>query len=154
MKRTLINSLGWSMLLAAITTTSYAATTAQAGGTLLQFDFNESTWPLTQQAPKERFPMGTLAGKVGTIDVADSKDASGGMLLVVDGEPREGWSSSLKSGALAVKNSETNLGKLTLSFNLAVTRALPVKVIVESFNEKQERTGGLETMIYPAAAEF
>lgn len=153
MKPTLPKTLNWAILASVIAINSYATTTC-AAGTLLQFDFNESTWPLTQQAPKERFPKGTLAGKVGTIDVADSKEPSGGMLLVVDGEPREGWSSSLTSGPLALKNGETNLGNLTLSFNLALTRALPVRVVVESFNDKQERTGGLETMIYPAAADF
>jgi hypothetical protein len=121
---------------------------------LLQFDFNQAvTWP--QALQKTNAPaVGVLAAKVGTIDVAGSKEASGGLLLIVDRPAREGWSSSIQSGLLALQNRETNLGKLTVSFSLSASRALPVKVRVESFNENRERTGGLETTVYPAAADF
>ncbi len=125
---------------------------AQPTGTLLQYDFNgTATWPISSQ--KLSAP-GVMAGKFGTIDTPDVAESSGGLLLIMDKGAPEGWTSALKSGPLAVKNSETNLGKLTLAFDLSATRALPVRVIVESYNDKQERTGGLETIIHPAAATF
>lgn len=147
-----------------------------ASGTLLAFDFNDAvTWPLTSSKPGE---AGVRAGKFGTVDVAGSKDASGGLLLVMDQRDQAGWiygkggwfhrndapiqeggtkrpwTVALSSGSLAVTNSETNLGKLTLSFSLSASSALPVRVLVESFNAQQQRTGGLETTIRPAAADF
>jgi hypothetical protein len=123
-----------------------------AADTLLQYDFNDTvTWPLTATKPGQ---AGVIAGKFGTVDTANSKDASGGLLLIMDRGASTGWVSRVQSGALAVQTTETNLGKLTLSFSLKASRALPIKVLVESFNEKQERTGGLETRIYPAAADF
>lgn len=67
---------------------------------------------------------------------------------------RGNWSASLASGPLAVQNNETNLGKLTLAFSLSAPSARPVKVRVESFNAQRQRTGGLETVIYPAAPDF
>lgn len=44
MKRTLVKPANWAMLASVIATTGYA-------GTLLQFDFNETTWPVTPQKP-------------------------------------------------------------------------------------------------------
>jgi parallel beta-helix repeat protein len=144
--------------------------------TLLRYDFNDTvTWPLTSQKQTE---PGVMAGNFGTVDVAGGKEGSGGLLLVMDrgkqpdwgygkggyvGPSETGgmeplvsqpWSAQLNSGPLAVKNTEADLGKLTLSFNLSATRALPVKVLVESFDANQQRTGGLETTIHPAAADF
>lgn len=146
------------LALAALAGGTFAAQRAAAqGGTLLQCDFNQDvTWPQTKPDPKAkgRSLVGVVAGKFGTIDVVGSKEPSGGLLLGIDAGARDGWTTSLKSGPLPVKDRETNLGKLTLSFSLSASRALPVKVVVESFNGKQERSGALETMIYPAAADF
>jgi hypothetical protein len=92
---------------------------------LLQFDFNDAvTWPVTSQKPGQ---AGVIAGKFGTVDTANSKDASGGLLLIMDRGASTGWVSRVQSGALAVQNTETNLGKLTLSFSLSASRALPSK---------------------------
>ncbi len=115
-----------------------------SGGTLLQFDFNDAgSWP---QKP--------VAG-VGTIDTAGGKEGSGGLLLVVEAAAAKGaWMAALGSGPLAVRNTETNLGKLTWSFSLSASEARPVKVCIESFDAQQRRTGGLETQIYPAAPDF
>jgi parallel beta-helix repeat protein len=130
----------------------HSSALAGSSGTLLQFDFNNAvTWPVTSEKTGQ---PGVLAGKFGTIDIPDSAEPSGGLLLIVDKGAREGWSSSLKSGPLAVKNSEANLGKLTLAFSLSATRALPIRVVIESYNSSQERTGGLLTTIHPAAADF
>jgi parallel beta-helix repeat protein len=145
-------------------------------GTLLQFDFNDAvTWPVTSRKPGE---PGVRAGKFGTVDIAGSKEASGGLLLVKDQRDQSGWiygksgwfhrneapiqaggakrpwTLALTSGPLAVANTETNLGKLTFSFSLSASSALPVRVSIESFDAQQKRTGGLETTIRPAAADF
>ncbi len=141
-----------TLTLIATTALLISSAFAASPGTLLQFDFNDSvTWPVSSQKISQ---PGVMAGKFGTIDIPDSSEASGGLLLIVDKGAREGWSSSLKSGPLAVKNSEVNLGKLTLAFSLSATRALPIRVVIESFNDKQERTGGLAATIFPAAADF
>lgn len=146
------------LALAALAGAPLAAQQAAAqGGTLLQYDYNQDvTWPQTKPDPKSkgRSVVGVQAGKFGTMDVYESSVRSGGLLLGIDAGSRDGWTTSLKSGPLAVKNGETNLGKLTLSFSLSASRALPVKLIVESFSGDQVRSGGLETMIYPAAADF
>jgi hypothetical protein len=111
--------------------------------------------PITQEnGDAAIWPQTPVAG-VGTTDVADGKEGSGGLQLVVDEAVAKGnWKSELKSGPLAVGNSETHFGKLTLSFNLSVSAPRPVKVRVESFNAEKQRTGGLEIDLYPAAADF
>ena len=161
----------------AISLSSSTFAQSTSAGTLLQFDFNdEVTWPVTSKKQSE---PGVLAGKFGTIDTANSKDDSGGLMLVMDsgtqapwiygpgglfqrktgtsirnGGAKRSWVAGIHSGPLEVRNSEANIAKLTLSFSLSVSRALPIRLIVESFNEKQERTGGVETILYPAAADF
>jgi hypothetical protein len=145
-------------------------------GTLLHYDFSDAAgWLLTQEKPGQ---PGVAHGKFGTVDVSGSAEASGGLVLVMDRGPQPGWtygkggyvgpsdtagkaplaqltwSGQLGSGPLAVKNTERELGKLTLSFSLSSSRALPIKVIVESFDAQRVRTGGLETSVYPAAADF
>ncbi|BCM88951.1 hypothetical protein IAD21_00793 [Abditibacteriota bacterium] len=101
-------------------------------GTLLSYDFESRSWPVA------------TIGAVGTIDIAGSTQLSRGVAS----------SGIISSGPLAIANSETNLGKLTLAFSLSASAARPVVVRVESFDKKQKRTGGLETTIYPAAPDF
>lgn len=152
------------------------AQTPASSGTLLRYDFDDGAhWPVTSQNPSQ---PGVAYGKFGTVDVSGSTERSGGLALIMDCGPQPGWkydkggfvgpsetagkeplaaltwNAQIASGPLAVVNSEGNLGKLTLSFSLAASRALPITVIVESFDEKRERTGGLETRIFPAAADF
>lgn len=81
---------------------------------------------------------------VGTIDSAGSTQTSQGLRS----------STLISSGPLALQNTETNLGKLALAFSLSASAARPVKVRVESFNQKRKRTGGIETTIYPPAPNF
>jgi hypothetical protein len=81
---------------------------------------------------------------VGTIDLAGSTQPSRGLHS----------NALISSGPLSIKNSETNLGKLTLAFSLSASAARPVRVLVESFNARKQRTGGLETFVYPAASNF
>jgi hypothetical protein len=102
-------------------------------GTLVQTDFeNGAGW-------------GKIAPTaVGTIDLAGSTQPSRGLR----------FNGLISSGPLSIKNSETNLGKLTLAFSLSASAARPVRVLVESFNARKQRTGGLETFVYPAASNF
>ncbi len=129
-------------------------------GTLLQFDFNGANpWPngkagvMSSGAANVTTSLKTGAG--GTIDAADSKELSGAILgsATVEGALLP-WSATFSSGLLPVASKEANLGKLTLAFNLSVSAARPVTVRVESFDAAQKRTGGLETLIYPAAPDF
>ncbi|BCM88325.1 hypothetical protein IAD21_00156 [Abditibacteriota bacterium] len=102
-------------------------------GTLIQTDFeNGTSW-------KSSAPTA-----VGTIDVAGSTQPSLGLAS----------ETVISSGPLALHNSENNLGKLTLAFSLSASAARPVTVQVESFDKNKKRTGGLSTVIYPAAPDF
>ena len=145
-------------------------------GSLLQFDFNEAvSWPLT---PAKEDEPGVRAGKFGTIDTTGGKEASGGLQLTMnhgtqvgwiygeggffhrdkapirEGGAKRAWTATLDSGPLAVKNTVSDLGKLTLAFDLTSSGKLPVRVYVESFDSSRQRSGGLQTTIHPAAADF
>ena len=108
-----------------------ATATKPSFGTLLQTDFENGGWAELQPAA------------VGTINVAGSTQASQALA-----------GATLASGPLPISNSETNLGKLTLAFNLSASAAKPIAVRVESFDANKARTGALETTIYPAAPDF
>ena len=101
-------------------------------GTLLQTDFENGGWADLQPAA------------VGTIDVAGSRQPSQALASATE----------IASGPLPIANTETNLGKLTLAFNLSASAAKPVMVRVESFDQNKKRSGGLQTTIYPAAPNF
>lgn len=117
---------------------------AARGGTLLRYDFNGPVAWRQKPAPG-----------AGTIDSAGRRKGSGGLLLVVKAAAARGaWKAGLRSGPLALRNAETNLGKLTLAFNLSVSAVHPVKVRIESFDSRRRRTGGLEARVYPAAPGF
>ena len=92
-------------------------------------------------------------GKFGMIDVANTTIPSDGLQLVVTNTAtQKNWTASLNSGLRAVKNSESNLGKLTFSFDYSVSSVRPVMVRIESFDAARKRTGGLEKPVYPATA--
>ena len=150
------NNIPSLLLVASAALFSLAQSPAATGSTLLQFDFNGvNPWPQAQPRISAGAVASVEARNIGTIDVAGSKDVSGGILLAVDRPAAQGeWTAALDSGPLAVRNAETNPGKLTLSFSLSVSAAHPVKVRVESFDAQRQRTGGLETTIYPAAPDF
>ncbi len=102
-------------------------------GSLLQEDFDSGNiWP------------GIASEAVGTIDEAGSKEPSLGLRA----------NATISSGPLAVKSGGADLEKLTLAFSLSASAALPVHVRIESYDAGKSRTGGLETVIYPAAPDF
>jgi len=133
---------------------------ATYGETLLSYDFNgDNPWPAAATDVKPDTPLPvepTIAMKpVGTIDVAHTDVASGAMLLEAEVADAKGeWRALFSSGLLAVKNTETNLGKLTLAFDLSVSFNRPVVVRFESYDASRQLTGGLEATIYPPAPDF
>ncbi|MBC7804769.1 MAG: hypothetical protein H7145_01335, partial [Akkermansiaceae bacterium] len=138
------------------TAVTSAPTTAVAGGVLLRQDFNGSaSWSGLSAAPAAAGVTARAALKpVGTIDVSKSTTPSGAALLTVSGAAKGKWSAALTSGLLPVRNPETNLAKLTLSFDHSVSAVRPVTVRIESFDAKKKRTGGREGIVYPAAPDF
>ena len=112
-------------------TSAPAPVATPSRGTLIQNDFENAGWADLQPTA------------VGTIDVAGSTQASGALA-----------GATISSGPLPTSNSATNLGKLTLAFNLSASAAKPVTVRVESFDPNKKRSGGLETTIYPDAPDF
>ncbi|MBC8009857.1 MAG: hypothetical protein H7067_07150, partial [Burkholderiales bacterium] len=139
------------------TPSASAAHPPASGGTLIREDFDAAErlgWPVTAQ---KRFEPGVMAGPFGTVDVPGGTEPSGGLRLVMahgvqpawtygpggyvgpsetagkEALATRPWNARLGSGPLAVKNTETHLGKLTLAFSLSATRALPIRVRIESF---------------------
>ncbi len=91
-------------------------------------------------------------GVFGTVDVANTVTPSQGLKLEVN-KPSvvPNWSASLHSGILNSVNKESNLAKLTFSFDHWVSALRPVMVQIESYDANKIRTGGLQISVYPAA---
>lgn len=132
----------------------------RTSGTLLHFDFNRGTqWPepLSDALPDTPIDVtpSVESSAVGTIDVAGLTTPSGGLLFKAEvGDVPPDWAALFGSGVLNVSNTESDLRKLTLAFSLSASAARPIGVRIESFDNKKNRTGGLETTIYPAAPDF
>ena len=143
-----------------LTAAHFAGAAPAPGGPLLQQNFNGPTaWSSLAAtiAPAASGVRVTAAhGPVGTIDAADSTTPSGAVRLTVDHPAANGraWSAALTSGLLPVHTAETDLGKLTLSFDHSVSSVRPVTVRIESFDARRRRTGGREGAVYPAAPDF
>ena len=91
-------------------------------------------------------------GEHGTINARGSVVRSGGIRLAVDSTGvNSPWSGALESGLLPVTNSETNLGKLTLAFDLLASSARPVRVRLETTSGTGVVSGVLERLILPHA---
>lgn len=125
----------------------------------LAFDFNSGpAWTnASAYSSAKGIKMAASWGPVGSYDAAGTARQSGGWRLSVDDTGSQltgGRKGGLVSGPLSVRTGETNLGKLTLSFTLSASVARPVTVKVASYSAKGVRTGGLETVIYPAAPDF
>ena len=135
-----------------------AAAAPASAQTLWKSDFETaSVWPgLKAQSVPRTVLAAAARGAVGTIDKENTAQASGGVKLSVrpPAKPKGMWSAAVVSGLLPIKNTETNLGKLTLSFQLSAASTRPVFVRVESFDAKKKRTGGVTGFIYPAAPNF
>lgn len=92
----------------------------------------------------------------GTIDLYGTSTVSSGIQLVVNSSAATGaWKGGMESGILSLAATTTR-GKefLTLAFSLSSTSTYPIRVKIESYNAANARSGGLETLICPAAPEF
>jgi hypothetical protein len=122
--------------------------------TLLKYDFNAATvWPTTPGITSPGVSATQSQSAVGTVDAAGTSTKTGAVNFAVTTAPASGyWKSELTSGQLPLSNTVTRLDFLTLAFDLRTSQAKPVRVLVDSFSASNVRTGSLETMIYPAAA--
>ena len=158
MTRSLTNVLLVSAVLALVAGRGpQALGAAPHGGPLLQQDFNQpDAWPGLAAVPA---PAGTAVAaertSAGTVDAAGSAAPSGAIRLTVRrGAGGGAWSGAMTSGLLPVHTAETDLGKLTLSFDHSVSSVRPVTVRIESFDVRRRRSGGREGVVYPAAPDF
>ncbi len=89
---------------------------------------------------------------IGTIHEENTSKRTGALRLQVNARPNaKEWSASMTTGGISLKNDESNLAKLTLSFDMSASMARSVVVRLESLGKDKKRTGGLETLIYPAS---
>lgn len=123
-----------------------------SAGTLLQYDFTAAAWQTTPGALSADVTATRQQGGYGTIDTQGSTTTSGAIRLTVNSAPATPWSADLASGPIAVANTETNLGKLTLGFSLSASQAKPVTVVITSYDAAGNRTGARQSVVIPAAA--
>jgi hypothetical protein len=130
---------------------------AAFAGTLVSVDFNAANpWTATDVSKSSNAIAAEVSWKpVGTIDEAGTANTTGALRFTADStKAGKTWGAAFLTGPIPVTNTETDLAKLTLGFMLAASDAKPVIVRIESLNAKGKRTGGLEGVIYPAAANF
>lgn len=126
-------------------------------------DFNENSYfeknnqwlKVTALVSNKELIAKAAWGQAGTVDIANTTQKSGAIVLSVENTRGiEEWSAGLSSGFLSIPTRETNLGKLTLSFDHSVSSVRPIIVRVESYDYNWKRTGGLETKVFPATSDF
>jgi poly(3-hydroxybutyrate) depolymerase len=124
---------------------------------MLACDFNETNplWSFSSKPTgKATTAVATWEADVGVIEKQGTSDRTGALRLRVNSAAKaKSWSGTLRTGFLPVRCSEKDISKLTLAFDLSATSARAVRVLIESYNAKHERTGGREGLIYPAAPE-
>lgn len=123
--------------------------TPSRGGPLLSFDFNTNRWPKAADA----HVTGGATGR-------NTRDATG-TIDSYKGQPSRAISltpdfSRVKTGGKAgmsltadIQNTETNLAKLTLGFDLWLSKVQPVRVIVQSLDAGGTITGARIATVLP-----
>jgi hypothetical protein len=138
-----------------------AFATPASAATLLRQNFGiASAWPAL--AARQSAAAGAVTASAthsfsaGTITAYGASTASGGLLLSVNSSAATGpWTATLDSGVLSLLAPNTRgLGFLTLAFSLEASSAHPVRVRIESYDNASVRTGGLQTLVFPAAGDF
>ncbi len=122
----------------------------------LAVDFNaENPWTTAAPVVSDRVTADLTWEPVGTYDTRDSAEQSPALLLRADATGRgEAWRAGFRSGPLPIALAETNLGKLTLAFDLSASAARPVGVTITSLDDAGQPTGALRGTVYPAAPDF
>ncbi len=126
---------------------------ASGPGTILSENFNTgSPWP-ARAAVAGGAAAGrvqALLGEFGTFDTLGTLVPGAALRLAVDAPSGAAWSAALDSGPLTVSNSLADLARITLAFDLRVSRPRPVRVKLTSLVDG----AALERVVYPAAADF
>jgi poly(3-hydroxybutyrate) depolymerase len=124
---------------------------------MLACDFNGTNplWSVSGEPKgKATTTLATWDPDAGVIERQGTAERTGALRLRVNSaRGAESWSGTLRTGLLPVSHPETDVNKLTLSFDLSATSARAIRVLVESYGGNQERTGGREGWIYPASPE-
>jgi predicted esterase len=124
---------------------------------MIACDFNATNplWSFSGEAKgKATTAHATWDADTGVIEKQGATERTGALRLRVNSAAgSEAWSGTLHTGLLPVSCPERDLSKLTLAFDLSATSARTVRVVIESYNAKHERTGGREGLIFPAASE-
>ncbi|MDQ3813624.1 MAG: right-handed parallel beta-helix repeat-containing protein [Armatimonadota bacterium] len=129
--------------------------TAGHGGTLLQFDFNGANAWQTTSSNAGGATSQWATENLGTIDSYNGQP-SGALTLTVDfAQAAQNASAGLSSGPLLLKNTESNLAKLTLGFDLWLSDVRPVRVVVQSLDAAGTVTGArFATVLPPVQGAF
>lgn len=124
---------------------------------MLACDFNDVNplWSLSGEPKgKATTAVASWDAEVGVIEKQGTAERTGALRFRVNSAAKaETWSGTLRTGLLPVISPEKDINKLTLAFDLSATSARAVRVLIESFNARHERTGGREGLIYPASPE-
>jgi poly(3-hydroxybutyrate) depolymerase len=124
---------------------------------MLACDFNavNPLWSFSGEPKgKATTALATWDADMGVIEKQGTAERTGALRLRVNSTAKaESWSGALRTGLLPVNCPETDVNKLTLAFDLSTTSVRAVRVSIESYNAKHERTGGREGLIYPASPD-
>jgi predicted esterase len=120
-------------------------------------DFNEANplWSCrAEPTGKAASAQATWESAAGVIEKQGTTNRTGALRLRVNSAAKsEPWSGTLHTGLIPANCPETDVSKLTLAFDLSTSSVRAALVVIESFNAKHERTGGRETLIYPASPD-
>lgn len=128
---------------------------------VLSCDFNDVNplWGFggeAQQTPAATTTtaLATWDAHAGVIEKEGTAERTGALRFRVNSAAKaEAWSGTLRTGLLPAHCPESDLAKLTLAFDLSASSARPVRVVIESFDAQQKRTGGREGLVYPASPD-
>jgi parallel beta-helix repeat protein len=128
------------------------AAPASSGGSLLAFDFNAAPWPRAVASASGGATARVTRDDSGTIDAYKGKP-SGAMSLTADFSKANAKArAGLWSGPLEVRNSEPNLAKLTIGFDVWAGQLRPIRVVVQSLNAAGKVTGSRAASVLPPVA--
>ena len=141
--------------LAALIALNSIFASAAFGANVLSLDFNAGSFPLPAMesfCSAKAVVATQTVGAEGTIDAFRGMPSGAASLTVDASAAKKPWNASMRTPLLALKNSETVLAKLTLSFDLQTSQPRPVRVRIASFGSDQKQSGGLEAWVYPPVA--
>jgi hypothetical protein len=122
--------------------------------TLLSFDFNTGhPWLRASSTDSRGVVSAITRDNNGTIGNYQGSPTAAMTLRADFSRARGKAKAALSSGVLDLKNSETNLAKLTLGFDVWMSELRPVRVIVKSFDANGKLTGSRFAAVLPPVKE-